>query len=281
MRKKKATLSIPDFLRLTVRLCFSEWKVLLVSSFSFALIAGVAGTFPEQAMQQQEDELAQSMGISWEALRENVQKDLESLAIGPAESIIAEMEALPLWAPASASEHISLVYFLNVGPYVLMMTGILLLTLFLSSAYYFTFFGIPGTLPVQALLRLPVTAVSFLTLLVLVIIFSGLWIPFAGILIALYTLPRLARSPAIIVHDRVNAFTAVRRSFGGTRKQWAHMTVRLLALGLLAIPILWALSIPVSIAALFVPKLGSLLWATALALLTAYMAAGMTILARS
>jgi hypothetical protein len=272
--------SISDLLSGTAALLFGSWQVVLISTLCFALCAAVLKTLPDRRMQQREDTLALSLNLRWDELRSRVEDDMQQLLVASPEEIVREMESLTLFPAVDASPHISLVYFLNIVPYILVMVAIVLSMFFISTSYYFLFFSPVASTPLRALSRLPVFIARLLTLSLLVMASSLVWVPFIGVGLAAYMLPRLSLSPAYLATGNKHSLSALKESWILTRGRWLRMIVRLIVLILVGLVFLWMCSIPVSIAALFLPRLAALLWLAVLALLSAYIAAGMTVLAR-
>ncbi|MEQ1848999.1 MAG: hypothetical protein ABL890_00195 [Candidatus Peribacteraceae bacterium] len=272
--------SLSDLFSQIGALLLRSWSAVLLSALCFALFSAVLSTVPDRWMQAREDKLAASMNLRWDELRARVEADMQELLAVPTEVIVKEMQSMSMFPAPDASSHISLVYFMNVGPYIFVGILIGLSILFLSVSYYFLLFASSTPSSLHALRRMPVFIVRFLTLTLMQMAASLIWVPFVGIGLAAYMLPRFAFAPARLAIGKVHSFTAMKESWMLTRGRWLRILVRLILLCLVGFMLLWLCSIPVSAAVLFQPKLGALLWMISLTLFTAYMAAGMTVLAR-
>lgn len=259
---------------------FARFRTVLVACLVFSLLGGVLSTIPERGIDRREDQLSSALGITWQKLREDVQQDLQILSTLSTEELIVKMESLPLFADASASEHIGLVYAVNVIPYVLVIIGIFLLLALVAGTYFLLLFSAPNQTAYGAASRLPLAVIEMLVLWFWVSIRSLVWLPLVGPFVALYTLPRLSLSPALLLSEKRGALAAAKESWKRTKKQWIPAALRLFLLLLFCIPLLWILAVPVSVASLFSLKLASLLWMAVLIFLTAYLAAGLTVLTR-
>jgi len=271
--------SVSILIRSTFSLLALQARPVVIGLVCFAVLGSVIFTIPERKIERIEDTLSTELGITWQKLRQNVEADYRTLSALTPEQLAYEIDHLQVGASAKDSKHISLIYTINIVPYLLLMVLIMSVLLSIVITYVLLLFTGPRS-GYEAAVLLPFAFGRMVLLSLWVSIRSLTWIPFFGLLLGLYTIPRLILSPVFLLRGNVSAFTATRESWAKTKGMWLPVLFRLLLLCLLCLVLLWLLTIPVGIAALFSLKLASLLWMMVLFFLASVFAAGVTVMTR-
>lgn len=261
-----------------------KWKEVAVAVICFAMLSAVLSAYAQRRIDAIEETLAAHLGVSRDAFDTMVQQDVSRMSSLDMNEF---MDALRNrgGSPAIASETVitreqaGVIYIARVGPYVGLLLILDLIIAFVAYTYFLLLFSRGSLSAYDVAILLPVSVLSHIGLILMMIVRSLIWIPLVGLLLVFYYVPRMALSSVILLSGESGIPGSISMSLRRTSRQWFRIVFWGMGLFIVLLLCLWPALVFVAAVGLFSIKLSYLFWLAALMTAIAFFSAAQTMLA--
>lgn len=254
---------------------------LLVAAISFTMLLAVGSAAVQFRVLHIEDGIMSEFSLGRDELRTTIDEDF--VAIGAMDVTefmrVTNFGKDEFLQPQDGERKVGMTYLRRVSPIVFLQLGFNVLVMFAAAVFFLLLFTRGAQSPYDAAKRLPLFFVRMCGLLIWMLVRSFLWIPLLGPVIALYMLPRLSLAPVILASGEAGVFESLNLSMRRTSGHWISLFLRLVLIGIIALLLLWPMTVLVVGATLLSIKLGFFLLLLSLILTIAFQCAALTVLA--
>ena len=170
-------------------------------------------------------------------------------------------------------------YVWAIGPIVAFQLFIEMAVLFSAATFFLLLFSRGSISPYDAARLLPVYTVRMLVLGLWMFVRSYIWIPFIGLPLSLYFMPRLALAPVIVASGEAGVFESCRLSMRSTSGHWMGMFLKFILVVIAAFLLWWPMLIASIGVSLFILKIGYLLFLMSAIVVVAFQCAALVVVA--
>lgn len=255
---------------ITAEVMAARSRPLLIAVLSFTLLSAVVAAFTDVRVQKVEDRLAADAGVSWVELTKVVNGRLANMTETGALRIAAGVRMQKLGQVPSINsgslamldreEAMVIAYIAGIAPWSSLSFALIGAIFFVAGTFFLTLAVAGRQSAYEVSKRLPKSIFSMIGLCFWVLVRSFIWIPFIGLLIAVYMLPRLSLSPVLFIGGANGIMKSAGASMLRTRGKWFTVFVSFLGAAAVGILILWVGLSVVSVLAIFSSKAAWLLW---------------------
>ncbi|MDD5055923.1 MAG: hypothetical protein PHZ00_06700 [Candidatus Peribacteraceae bacterium] len=276
-----------------------KWPSFCVGVLFFGMLLAVGSAYLDRSVDRVLETLGQQTGLTAEEVQATVEAQFREIADSASVqsdsgAIIASsdgLNSLLLQAsslqdqlragvqPAVTKDLILPSYLARMGTTAFGIFVFYIVVLFLSMLF-FCLLSVSGPASISdVVLRLPFTVLPAVGLVLLIVLRSFLWVPFLGLPLGLYFLPRLSLAPILLLSGEAGIFRSAAVSMHRTKGLWFPLFLRFLGGFLLLLSIGWFVILIAGSVMLFSVKIGFLLWFCGLIVLVAVAMAFLTVVA--
>ncbi len=261
-----------------------KWQGVLVGAIFFSMLSAMVAATVDLKIQAVEDRISSAAGMTWEQLHDAVDVRLSTLDQTGMKVIVERMrngKTVPSSGEKSVTDTASNSFIIGVGPWILLSFAVNAFIAFLAFTFFLTLATGGMETPFDSARRLPRMVLPMVGIVLLFFFRSLLWIPFFGLFIALYLVPRFILAPVMYAAGETTLCRSFHESFRRTSGRWLFMTFTLVGLCLMTFLFMWFGLMFVAAITLFSLKLGLILWLFLLTLSLAFQAFFLTTLTAS
>lgn len=265
----------------------------------FTMLFAVGSAYLDRSVDQVLLTLADQTGLTADEVQASIETELETImesgsAQGDSGAVLGSsdrLNALLLRASAEQEElsagmqvtvnrdSVLSSYLACIGATAFGVFVFYAVILFFSMLFFSLLFVLGRSSASSVVIRLPLMIVPAFGVLFLLFLRSFIWVPFLGLPLAIYFLPRLSLAPVILLSGEAGVFGSVALSLKRTKGLWFPLFLRFLGGFLLLLSIGWFVILIAGSVMLFSAKIGFLLWLCGLVFMIAVAMAFLTVVA--
>lgn len=250
----------------------------LISILSFSMLCAVAVAFVERKIDAIEESLSKASGLTREELQVEINDQVIKLSSMDPVVLLSSPEFSYQASEIPETEkvekdQVGILYVSKAGVLILGLFAFNMIVAFVALIFFLLLFSTGSSTAYEAAAKLPGHLWSSFWLFFWMLFRSFLWIPFFGIPVAFYMLPRLSLAPVILLTRDIGVMGSTKESMRRTKGRWLQLLLTWVGVLLVALLLLWFFLVIVSILALFSAKVALFLWICTLIAIIAYIAA--------